>query len=78
MHKKKVLFLIESMAGGGAEKVLTTLLQHTDHTRFDITLCCICNTGKYTDIVKAEYLGIDSFSDSSINYSIKITCKFFR
>jgi len=29
----------------------------------------------YSDIENAEYLGIDSFSDSSINYSIKIVCK---
>ena len=35
MNKRKVLFLIESLAGGGAEKVLTTLVQHIDKERFD-------------------------------------------
>ena len=30
---------------------------------------------KYNDIVKVEYLGIESFSDSCINYAIRITCK---
>lgn len=49
---KKVLFLIESLSGGGAEKVLSTMLQHIDYKKFDITLCCVCNTGKYIDIVK--------------------------
>jgi len=43
----KLLFLIESLSGGGAEKVLTTLLQHINYNYFDVTLCCICNVGKY-------------------------------
>jgi len=30
---------------------------------------------KYTDIVEVDYLGIDSFCESCINYSIKIVCK---
>ena len=45
--KRKVLFLIESLAGGGAEKVLLTTLQNIDYNKFDITLCCVVNTGKY-------------------------------
>lgn len=28
-----LLFLIESLSGGGAEKVLTTLLQHLDSNK---------------------------------------------
>ena len=46
---KKILILIESLSGGGAEKVLTTLLHHINYHQFDITLCCICNIGKYFD-----------------------------
>lgn len=49
---KTILILIESLSGGGAEKVLSTMLQHIDHSKFDITLCCICNTGKYIESVK--------------------------
>lgn len=45
--KRKILFLIESLSGGGAEKVLTTLLTHLDYTRFEATLCCVVNEGKY-------------------------------
>ena len=45
--KRKVLLLIESLSGGGAEKVLVTLLKHLDKSRFDVTLCCISNTGKF-------------------------------
>lgn len=50
--KKRILFLIESLSGGGAEKVLTTLLQHLDSNRFDVTLCCIVDCGKYINDVK--------------------------
>ena len=46
-EKKKILFLIESLSGGGAEKVLTTLVNNLDKSKFDIMLCCVVNTGKY-------------------------------
>lgn len=49
MARKKILFLIESLSGGGAEKVLVTLLQLLDKSRFDVTLCCVSNTGKFLE-----------------------------
>lgn len=53
--RRKVLFLIESLSGGGAEKVLSTLVKHIDKQKFDITVCSIVDTGKYVDEVK-EYV----------------------
>ena len=50
--KRKVLFLIESLAGGGAEKVLTTLVQHIDKEKFDVTVCAISGGGKYENDIK--------------------------
>ena len=52
MNKRRVLFLIESLAGGGAEKVLTTLVQHIDKERFDVTVCAISGGGKYEDAIR--------------------------
>lgn len=49
---KRILFLIESLSGGGAEKVLSILLKHIDKTKFDITLCTIVDTGIYAEEVK--------------------------
>lgn len=49
MKKTKLLFLIESLSGGGAEKVLSVLLKHIDKTKFDITLCTIVDTGIYAE-----------------------------
>lgn len=45
--KRKILFLIESLAGGGAEKVLTTLIQHIDRERFEVMVCAISGGGLY-------------------------------
>lgn len=45
--RRKILFLIESMAGGGAEKVLTTLVNHIDHKKYDVTICSVVNTGDF-------------------------------
>lgn len=52
MSKQKLLFLIESLSGGGAEKVLSVLLKHIDKTKFDITLCTIVDTGIYAAEVR--------------------------
>lgn len=35
---RKVLFFIEGLSGGGAEKVLRNLVNHMDQTKFDITV----------------------------------------
>lgn len=50
--RRKVLFVIESLSGGGAEKVLEVLLKHIDKTRFDVTLCTVVEIGVYMDEVK--------------------------
>lgn len=35
---KKVMFMVNSLNGGGAEKVLQTLLSHLDYSKYDVTL----------------------------------------
>ena len=45
--KKKILFLIESLGGGGAEKVLTTMMRHIDKECYDVSVLAICGGGKY-------------------------------
>lgn len=41
---KKVLFLIHDMGQGGAEKVLVNLVNHMDHSKFDITVSFSCQS----------------------------------
>ena len=42
--KKKILFIMGSL-GGGAEKVLITLLHFFDYTRYDVDLCLLNRVG---------------------------------
>ena len=51
--KRKVLFLIESLSGGGAEKVLSVILHRLDKDLFDITVCPIVDSGVYREAVKS-------------------------
>ncbi len=50
--KKKVLFAIESLAGGGAEKILATIVKNIDKTKFDITVLTVVKTGVYVEEVE--------------------------
>ena len=51
MKRKNLLILIESLSGGGAEKVLSTLLQNLELNQFEVTLCCFSDVGKYKEVV---------------------------
>lgn len=44
---KKVLFFLESLSGGGAEKVLTDIVRNLDPTKFDVTVCTVSDEGVY-------------------------------
>ncbi len=46
---KKVLFFVESLSGGGAEKVLTDLVANLDASKYDITVCSLVDIGVYKD-----------------------------
>lgn len=48
---KKVLFFLESLSGGGAEKVLTDIVRNLNQTKFDITVCTVADEGVYQAMV---------------------------
>lgn len=47
MKKKKILFIINSLEGGGAEKVLVDMLNHFDYSGFDVELLLLRKIGIY-------------------------------
>lgn len=47
MAKKKVLFLIESLIVGGAEKILLEIVNHLDYEQFDVTVCSVFKYSVY-------------------------------
>lgn len=53
-NRKKVLFIVPSLAGGGAERVLLNIMKRLDYTRFDLTLCTVLKDGIYLDEVPKE------------------------
>ncbi len=62
---KKVLFFIESLAGGGAEKVLTTLVKNLDRQKYDITVLLVSKTGVYVKEVEKHCRLISMLPDYS-------------
>lgn len=50
---KKILFFLESLAGGGAEKVLTDIVCHLDKSKYDITVCNVTDGDVYQDRVSS-------------------------
>jgi glycosyltransferase involved in cell wall biosynthesis len=52
--KRKLLFVIPSLVGGGAENALIKLLKALDYTKFEVSLLVICYRGIYIDQVPPE------------------------
>jgi len=48
-QKIKVLFFIESLAYGGAEKILSIIINHINKDKFDITVVTVTNNGAFVD-----------------------------
>lgn len=44
---KKILFVVESMSGGGAEKVLFNIVKNLDKKKYAITVYTVVKTGVY-------------------------------
>lgn len=69
-NRTRVLFLIESLSGGGAEKVLTVLLRHFNYEKYEVTVCPIVDTGVYRDEVKkyaSNYLPVVSYQGNVLS-----------
>lgn len=64
--KTKVIFLINSLAGGGAEKIMTTLLHNIDRDRFDVSLCLTCEYRVDYDLDESIPLHIPNFDEVKI------------
>lgn len=68
--KKNILFLINNLGGGGAERVLVNLVNNMDKSSYDITLRTLINQGEnkkhLSDTVHYEYVFKKNFK--GINY----------
>ena len=73
---KKVLFIIPSLATGGAEKVLVNILNNIDRTGFDITLLTIYSYTSESNVLDKSIRRI-SFIKSKRRIIHSITYKLF-
>ncbi len=56
---KKILFLMEDLGGGGAERVLINLVNHMDREKFDITVMTLFDKGVNADSLDKDIRFID-------------------
>ena len=67
MNKLRILFVLPSFAGGGAERVVITLVRHLDRQRFTPVLAVVNPTGPYAADVPADvethHLGVRRFRE---------------
>lgn len=66
MNKKKILFLIDTLGSGGAEKVLVNLVNNLDRNKYDITVQTVCNIG-----INKQFLKNNIKYKYFFNYNIK-------
>lgn len=59
MMKKKIMFIVPSMRGGGSERVISLLVQHLDRKKFDITLLLLKKEGPYLKDLPDDIENID-------------------
>lgn len=59
---KKILFIINSLGGGGAEKVLVDMLKNFDYTRFDVELLLSIRSGVFLDDLPSKVKVISVYS----------------
>jgi len=53
-RKRRILFLMPSLRGGGAERTLINLLQKIDYSRYEIDLAIVSKHGPYLDQVPQQ------------------------
>ena len=67
--RKRILFLLPYLAGGGAERVFSTLLRHCDRTRFEPHLAVLQSGGKYAQDIPSD-ITVHDLDVARARYSI--------
>jgi len=73
---KKVVFFIESFSGGGAERVLYTILRYINRERFDVTILVMNDAGAHKEAFHSLGLKIVNVLDGKFSLLNNIKYKF--
>lgn len=76
LSKSEVLIIQENLNGGGAEKVLTDILNNFDYNRYSVTLLLKYPTGPFMDRIPAA-VRVLSFNQQKRSLFERIACRFF-
>lgn len=68
-ERKRILFLLPSLTGGGAERVFTILLRHLDRTRFEPHLALLQAQGAYMGDIPKD-VPIHDLKVSRVRYAL--------
>lgn len=74
--KTRLLFAINSLGGGGAEKALINLLNNLDYTRYEVSLLLFIRRGLYLDQVSPQVNLIPLFEEREDVIRGMLACKF--
>jgi len=74
---KKIMFLVPSMRGGGAERVMSILVKFLDRSKFQITLVLVKAEGYYLDDLPDDIILVD-LNASKARYSIPKLIKVIK
>jgi len=70
MHRKKILFCLTDLVGGGGEKVLIDILKNIDRNKYEAQLCLLFARGILLDQIPSDVKTIILFSTKSKCFSI--------
>ncbi|HEY6290937.1 MAG TPA: glycosyltransferase [Terriglobia bacterium] len=73
----KALFLLPSLGGGGAERVVLTLARHLDRTRFEPHVAVLENKGAYVDSLP-EDVSLHDLAARRVRYCLPALVRLIR
>lgn len=71
LQKKKILFIVPSLAGGGAERVLMNIITNLDNNKYDISLVLFEKKGHYISSVPS-YVNVYDLNKHSRYSTLKV------
>lgn len=74
--RKKILFIITALNGGGAERVLINILRYLDYNLYDVDLCLLFQEGVFLPDVDKRVKVYSVYSAKSLLY--KLHRKFYQ
>lgn len=75
MKKIKLLFVLPSLNGGGAERIVCNLMNAIDKNLFEVTLFLFANKGEYWDLINKDInicLGTQNIKTNKFNTIIQL------